>query len=88
MADILCMLTTLYLLILIGRFLMSFIPIAPDSPVAPVRSVLFSLTEPVLAPLRRSVPPVRWCCGTRPFAVDRAARFVRHKGAARLLSSR
>ena len=59
MADILCMLTTLYLLILIGRFLMSFIPIAPDSPVAPVRSVLFSLTEPVLAPLRRSVPPVR-----------------------------
>lgn len=59
MADILCMLTTLYLLILIGRFLMSFIPIAPDSPVAPVRAVLFSLTEPVLAPLRRSVPPVR-----------------------------
>ena len=59
MADILCMLTTLYLLIMIERFLMSFIPIAPDSPVAPVRSVLFSLTEPVLAPLRRSVPPVR-----------------------------
>lgn len=59
MGQILCTLTTLYLLILIGRFIMSFIPIAPDSPVAPVRSILFSLTEPVLAPLRRSVPPLR-----------------------------
>ncbi|MCP3933926.1 MAG: YggT family protein [Actinomycetia bacterium] len=53
------MLTTLYLLVLFGRFIMSWIPIAPDSPVAPVKSVLYGLTEPVLAPLRRSIPPLR-----------------------------
>lgn len=38
---------------------MSWIRIEPGSPVAGIYSFVFNLTEPVLGPLRRAVPPVR-----------------------------
>lgn len=38
---------------------MSYVRIEPGSSLAGVHSVLFSLTEPVLAPLRNAIPPVR-----------------------------
>lgn len=38
---------------------MSWVRIEPGSPVASIYSVVFNLTEPVLGPLRRAVPPVR-----------------------------
>ena len=38
---------------------MSWIRIEPGTPVASIYSVVFNLTEPVLGPLRRAIPPVR-----------------------------
>jgi YggT family protein len=47
-----------YVLILVVRALLSWFPYSADSPINPVRRVVFTLTEPVLAPFRRVIPPV------------------------------
>lgn len=47
-----------YVIILIVRALLSWFPYSHDSPLNPVRRVVFTLTEPVLAPFRRIIPPV------------------------------
>jgi YggT family protein len=47
----------LYVLILLARAILSWFPPSYNSPLNPVRRVLFVLTEPVLAPFRRIVPP-------------------------------
>ncbi len=48
----------LYVVVLIIRALMSWFPYSPTSPLNPVRRVAFTVTEPVLAPFRRLIPPV------------------------------
>ncbi|MFT7646007.1 MAG: YggT family protein [Candidatus Poriferisodalaceae bacterium] len=57
--SLLCALTTVYILAMFGRIIFSWIPIAPESPVAAVRGFLVAITEPVMGPLRRALPPVR-----------------------------
>jgi YggT family protein len=57
--EIVCTLLWLYWIVLFARILMSWFPITPGSPLESVHSVLFSLTEPVLGPVRRMVPPLR-----------------------------
>jgi YggT family protein len=47
-----------YVLILFARAILSWFPYSHDSPLNPVRRVVFILTEPVLAPFRRIIPPV------------------------------
>ena len=37
----------------------SWVRVTPGTPVASIYSVVFNLTEPVLGPLRRVIPPVR-----------------------------
>lgn len=54
--DIICTLANLYVLVVIGRAIASFFPIAPDSPFASLVRVLYQLTEPVFAPIRRALP--------------------------------
>lgn len=49
----------LFLLCLLGRMILSWFPGSGGGPVDTVRSVLFTVTEPVLAPVRRLMPPVR-----------------------------
>ena len=57
--PILCQLANVYFLVLIARMLFSwFPPSPPESGMAQVKSVVFNMTEPVLAPVRRIVPPV------------------------------
>jgi YggT family protein len=56
--NILYDLGQLYVLILVARALLSWFPYSADSPINPVRRVIFTLTEPVLAPFRRVIPPV------------------------------
>lgn len=56
--NILYDLGQLYVLVLLARALLSWFPASPDSPLNPVRRVVFVLTEPVLAPFRRLIPPV------------------------------
>ena len=48
----------IYLLLVIGRILLSWFPISPESPMSSVFSFLYRLTEPVLGPIRRMLPPI------------------------------
>ena len=57
--NVVCSLITLYVLIIFVRIVLSWFPIDPDGPIATVHGLLHLLTEPVLGPLRRILPPVR-----------------------------
>jgi YggT family protein len=57
--GLICTLLNIYLLVIFGRILMSWVRVVPGTPVASIYSVLFALTEPVLGPLRRAIPPMR-----------------------------
>ncbi len=52
-----CSLIQLYMFVLVARALLSWFPIDGRSKLVPVQRVLFDLTEPVLSPLRRVIPP-------------------------------
>lgn len=58
LSNVLCLLTWVYLIAIFGRILLSWFPIAPGGFVASVFSFLYTITEPVLGPLRRALPPV------------------------------
>ena len=58
MNQVLCALLTVYWLVVLARVLLSWFPIRPGTPIASAYVVLRDLTEPVLAPLRRVIPPV------------------------------
>jgi YggT family protein len=45
--------------VLFPRALLSWFPASPGSTLASINSVLYRLTEPVLGPVRRLLPPVR-----------------------------
>lgn len=53
-----CFLLGLYVLVVFARVVVSWFPIQPGTVLATVVRVLFDLTEPVLGPLRRIMPPV------------------------------
>ena len=53
----LCILSQLYLIVLFARIILSWFPMQPGSALASIFSVLYRLTEPVLGPVRRLVPP-------------------------------
>ena len=55
---LLCLIPTLYLIVLFARILMSWFPIPPDGVMASIFGVLYAVTEPVLGPIRRALPPV------------------------------
>jgi YggT family protein len=55
--ELLCALLTVYWLIVLARVLLSWFPVRPGTPFASVYVLLRDLTEPVLAPLRRVIPP-------------------------------
>lgn len=57
--DIVCIAIQIYWLVVIGRIILEWIPVSYDHPLARVRSALRSVTEPLLAPLRAIIPPVR-----------------------------
>jgi YggT family protein len=48
----------LYVLVLVIRAVMSYFPYSPDSQLNPLRRFVTMVTEPVLAPFRRIIPPV------------------------------
>ena len=55
--TVLCAILTVYMIVLAARAIMSWFPIRPGTPVAQIYGVVHDLTEPVLAPLRRVIPP-------------------------------
>lgn len=54
----LCIVAQLYFFVLLGRILLSWFPVQPGGIVASIFSFLYSITEPVLGPIRRLLPPV------------------------------
>ena len=57
--PIVCSLIQLYVLLLVVRVVMSWFPISPNGPAETVAGFLYMVTDPVLVPLRRLLPPVR-----------------------------
>ena len=58
MSQILCAFSTVYLVVLFARILLSWFPVERGSGLASVQQLLHDLTEPLLAPLRGLFPPV------------------------------
>lgn len=56
--EIICWLLQLYLLVLLAHVVFSWVP-RPPEPLQPVVAFVRALTEPVLSPLRRMIPPVQ-----------------------------
>lgn len=57
--GIICYLLQVYLLVLLVRILLSWFPISGGGALESLYRVLEAVTEPVLAPLRGVLPPVR-----------------------------
>lgn len=58
MAALVCQLLGVYLIVVFGRIILSYFPLAPGTVFAGVQSFAYMLTEPVLGPLRRVIPAV------------------------------
>lgn len=56
LSNLICSLLQVYLFCLLGRIILSWFPIAPGSALAGVFSFLYTITEPVLGPIRRAIP--------------------------------
>jgi YggT family protein len=56
--QLVCTLLQVYLYLLFGRIVLSWFPISGDSPMATIYGFLYSITEPVLGPVRRVMPPI------------------------------
>jgi YggT family protein len=56
--EIVCTLGQLYLLVVVIRLFMSWIPPTPGTTYATVYDFFYNVTEPVLGPLRGLIPPV------------------------------
>lgn len=54
-----CLLLTIYWVILLVRILLSWFPLPSSGPVRTVFEIVYNLTEPVLRPLRGLLPPLR-----------------------------
>ena len=57
--GIVCLVGQLFFYALFARILLSWFPIAQGGAMASVFSALYAITEPVLGPVRRAIPPVR-----------------------------
>jgi YggT family protein len=51
-------LINLYVLVIIGRIILSWFPISRGGLMETVYSALYTITEPVLGPVRRALPPL------------------------------
>jgi YggT family protein len=49
----------LFLFVLLVRVVLSYLPTPPGSALAPITRFFEAITEPVLRPVRRVVPPLR-----------------------------
>jgi YggT family protein len=56
--TLLCRLLQAYLIVMFARIILSWFPVEPGSGLASVFGFLYTITEPVLAPIRRVLPPI------------------------------
>jgi len=57
--ELVCLAATILQLLIFAVIVLSWFPMAPESTLGRVHGVLLRLTEPVLGPIRRALPPVR-----------------------------
>ena len=57
MRDVILWILTVYLIILAGRAVLSWFPVQEGTFLASLSRLLIDLTEPVLRPVRRVIPP-------------------------------
>ena len=60
MSGVLCLLLQIYSLLILVRVVFSWFPVSPDGTAAVVSGFLSFATDPVLRPLRKVLPPVRF----------------------------
>ena len=53
---IICPLLNIYVLLVFGRVILSWFPMQPGGAMAGVYSFLYTVTEPVMGPVRRVIP--------------------------------
>ncbi len=70
--SLICLLLQIYMVVIFGRVLLSWFPLDPSGPMATVGGFLHLLTDPVMKPVQRSLPPVRF----GGFALDLSAIVV------------
>ena len=56
MTALIDLIGTILYVALIGRVLLSWFNVGPSSPFFPIVRVLYQITEPILAPIRRVLP--------------------------------
>ena len=57
--NLLCTLANLYLIAIFARIVVSWFPVQPGTTFASIVGFLYTITEPLLGPLRRAIPAVR-----------------------------
>ena len=55
---VICAILSIFQLVLLARAVTSFFPVTPGTSFAQIVDVLYKVTEPVLAPMRRIIPPL------------------------------
>ena len=56
--GLVCSFLSLYLILLFARIILSWFPVSPGGAMAQIFSFLYTVTEPVLGPVRRAIPPI------------------------------
>jgi YggT family protein len=56
--GIICAFLIVYMIVMGARAVLSWFPVRPGTAMASVNAVLRDVTEPVLAPVRRVIPPI------------------------------
>lgn len=58
MRDIICVLLLAFQFVLLLKMVLSFFPLRSESAASSVRDLTVAVTDPVVVPLRRSLPPL------------------------------
>jgi YggT family protein len=56
--DLLCSLISVYYIVLFARVILSWFPMQPGTALASIASIIYTVTEPVMGPVRRIIPTV------------------------------
>ncbi|HUR18009.1 MAG TPA: YggT family protein [Acidimicrobiales bacterium] len=56
--GVVCAAVQIYLVAIFARVVLSFFPLAPGTVMSSLFSTLYTVTEPVLGPIRRILPPI------------------------------
>lgn len=55
---VLCPLTLFFLVAMFARIILSYFPLTEGGPMAAIFSFTYTITEPILGPVRRMIPPM------------------------------